>query len=489
VSARLPRPWRSLRGRLALGFLAGLLIASAVFTAVGSGLIRSESSRAARNELDRQAKAVGAIVSNQAEDAAFAGRCFRTYRVQNLENLLGRNTRLFYVGLRLCPGQKDNPAGGLPQAVASSVSQEALAENGVQRIDFTPPGSTKVTDASAAPIIVGGQPFGAVVLARPRGEFGAALGSVLQRVIIAAAIGAAVALAVVLLLTSRVTRPLRDMHMATARVARGDLRIALERGGPAELDDLAGAFNRMVAELAQRDAMAREFLMRVTHDLRTPLTAIRGHAAALADGIVPQEDVPRSLSAIEAETERLETMVDDLLDLAKLDAHRFRLELDEVEDPRELLEAAFGALETEAARQDVAYERTLAPLPPMVTDGQRVRQIVGNLLDNALRWTPEGGRVALEARPDTRGGLTVTVTDTGPGIPESEREVIFEPFRSNPTPDGRQGTGLGLAISRQLARALGGDLTAATRPEGGSRFTLSLPARAEYAAPALVAEG
>ena len=204
--------------------------------------------------------------------------------------------------------------------------------------------------------------------------------------------------------------------------------------------------------------MAREFLMRITHDLRTPLTAIRGHAAALSDGIVPQEDIPRSLSAIEAETERLEIMVDDLLDLAKLDAHRFRLELDEVEDPRELLDAAFDAFESEAARQGVAYERVLGPLPPMVTDGQRVRQIVGNLLDNALRWTPEGGRVVLDAVPRAGGGLTVTVTDTGPGIPEAEREAIFEPFRSTRTPDGRHGSGLGLAISRQLARALGGDL-------------------------------
>ena len=234
--------------------------------------------------------------------------------------------------------------------------------------------------------------------------------------------------------------------------------------------------------------MAREFLMRITHDLRTPLTAIRGHAAALSDGIVPQEDIPRSLSAIEAETERLEIMVDDLLDLAKLDAHRFRLELDEVEDPRELLDAAFDAFESEAVRQGVAYERVVGPLPPMVTDGQRVRQIVGNLLDNALRWTPEGGRVVLDAVPRAGGGLTVTVTDTGPGIPEAEREAIFEPFRSTRTPDGRHGSGLGLAISRQLARALGGDLVAETRPEGGSRFTLSLPPKARYAAPALVGE-
>jgi signal transduction histidine kinase len=225
--------------------------------------------------------------------------------------------------------------------------------------------------------------------------------------------------------------------------------------------------------------------MRVTHDLRTPLTAIRGHAAALADGIVPEEETPRSLAAIESEAARLETLVSDLLDMAKLDAHRFRLDLAEV-DARELLESAFDAFGSEAARRGVSYERRVAPLAPLVTDGARVRQIVANLLENALRWTPPGGRVELDAGPRARGGLVVTVSDTGPGVPEADREAIFEPFRSSVTPDGRHGSGLGLAISRQLARALGGDLTLTCGEGGGSAFTLRLPARSEQESPALV---
>jgi two-component system sensor histidine kinase BaeS len=482
----LPRPWRTLRGRLALGFLAGLLVAAAIFAAVGSGLIRSRAERSARDELDRQAKNIGLLVSDRAEESLQAGR-EPSFKVANLEAFVGEGARLYYNGLPLAPGNLRNPAGGLPPAVASQISLQTLARDGVQRIDFRPPGASRPSQASAAPVVIGGIIFGSIVLTKPKGEFGSGLNDVLRLVLVAAGLGLAVALALVLVLTSRVTRPLREMERATDRVARGDLTITLERGGPEELDHLAAAFNGMVRELAERDATARDFLMRVTHDLRTPLTAIRGHAAALADGIVPPAEVPRSLAAVEAEAERLETLVSDLLDLAKMDAHRFRLELDEV-DPAELLTQAFDAFAAEAARRGVTFGRSLDGLPAtVVTDGGRVRQIVANLLDNALRWTPEGGSVRLEATGLPGGGMRVAVADTGPGVPEAERDAIFEPFRSTTTPDGRQGSGLGLAVGRQLARALGGDLGVDCGAEGGSCFVLRLPARVEQPAPALAA--
>jgi two-component system sensor histidine kinase BaeS len=483
VTARFPRPWRTLGGRLALGFTAGLLLAAGIFTVVGTSLIRAQTERAARSELDRQAEAVAQLVSARAQRAAEANRC-PDLGVANLQRLVGREAHLYYQGLPFCPQKPNNPTGGLPKVASAQISPDQLAQDGVQRIDFTPPGAHRTFQASAAPILIGGQTFGTVVLARPPSKIGSPLPSVLGGVLAAAAIGLAVALALVLLLTRRVTRPLRRMEQATRQVAAGNLGVTLPAGGPEELDGLAVAFNAMVQKLAERDELARDFLMRVTHDLRTPLTAIRGHAAALSDGIVSDADVPRSLGAIEAEAGRLETLVSDLLDLARLDAHRFRLELAEVE-AGELLEQAFEAFASEAGRRGIRYELQLAPLDPLVTDGARVRQIVANLLDNALRWTPEDGEVRLEAAPGPTGGLIVNVSDTGPGVSPEEVEAIFEPFRSSTTPDGRTGTGLGLAISRQLARALSGDLTVESRPGAGSRFSLSLPARAEQLAPAL----
>ncbi len=472
-------PWRTLRGRLVLAAVAGLVTAAVVFAAVGAGLIRSQSQAVARGELDRQAQALAGIVSGQAERAAERGTEFRSYRPDALEALVGPEARVFYTGLQLTPGA-ERPTGEFPEVAADELDYGILESEGVQRIDFRLPESDEAYEASAAPVYLGDSVFGAVLLARPPGQLASAWPNVAGRVVGAAAIGLAVALALMLLLTRRITRPLTAMQAATHRVAEGDLRTELGSTGTQELDELASDFNLMVRRLAERDGETREFLMRITHDLRTPLTAIRGHAAALSDGVVPDADVPRSLAAIEGEATRLETLVADLLDLARLDTHRFKLDLARVE-PADVIDRAFDAMEAEATARGVAYERRIDPMPSVVTDETRVQQIVVNLLDNALRWTPEGGTVRLEGRALATGGVSVTVTDTGPGVPDGDRERIFDAFQSFETPDGRRGSGLGLAISRQLARALGGDVRVESREGAGSRFVLELPAKGALA--------
>jgi signal transduction histidine kinase len=460
-----------------LAAAAGLVTAAVVFAAVGAGLIRSQSQVVARAELDRQAEALAGLVSARAERAAARGTDFTFYPGVQLEALVGPHTKLYYSGLQLSPGA-ERPTDEIPAVAAEEIDYQTLERDGVQRIDFTPPGTTVRTEASAAPVYLGGESVGAILLSRPPGELPSAWPDVASRVIGAAGIGLAVALLLTLALTSRITRPLTAMQVATHRVAAGDLRTELGPTGTQELDELGSDFNLMMRRLAERDGQTREFLMRVTHDLRTPLTAIRGHAAALSDGVVPPDDVPRSLAAIEGEAARLETLVADLLDLARLDAHRFKLELGRVE-PAEVLDRAFDAMEATAVARGVAYERRIEPLAPVTTDENRVQQIVGNLLDNALNWTPRGGTVRLEGRSRAGGGFTAAVTDTGPGVPDAELERIFDPFESLETPDGRRGSGLGLAISRQLARALGGDVRVESREGAGSRFVLELPAEPE----------
>jgi signal transduction histidine kinase len=239
---------------------------------------------------------------------------------------------------------------------------------------------------------------------------------------------------------------------------------------------LVGLAQRYEA-LERRDVATREFLMRITHDLRTPLTAIRGHAAALADGVVPDREVPRSLTAILSESGRLEGLVADLLDLARLDADRFSVDLAPM-DVGAALHEAVTAVAAQAAQGGVTVRETAADgLPVIVTDDQRVRQIVGNLLDNAIRWSPRESSVDVDARPIPGGGVLVTIRDAGPGVEPERRDEIFAPFSASDTPDGRRGPGLGLAISRELARALGGDLRVDDARGGGSLFTLTLPAR------------
>jgi signal transduction histidine kinase len=211
--------------------------------------------------------------------------------------------------------------------------------------------------------------------------------------------------------------------------------------------------------------------MTVSHELRTPLTAIRGHVAALREGVIEDEAArAQSLEVVAQETARLERLVGDVLDLAKLEAKRFTLLREEV-DMERLVDRAYATFGEEARRRGIDYERELDGRPVIVADGDRVLQIISNLLANAFRWTPDGGRIDLALRQEN-GAVHVAVEDSGPGIAPEERERIFRPFWSHD--DG--GTGLGLAIARELAVAHGGRIELDTEPGRGSRFELVLPA-------------
>jgi signal transduction histidine kinase len=263
-----------------------------------------------------------------------------------------------------------------------------------------------------------------------------------------------------------------QLTRAADEVARGTYDVDVPEGGAGEIGDLADSFRKMASRLAESEALERNFLMTVTHELRTPLTAIRGHVEALREGVVTDEEMRlASLTVIAAESDRLERLVGDVLDLAKLDAHRFTVLREEV-DMERLVDRAFVAFSEEARRRKIDYRRDVEAKPVIVSDGDRVLQIISNLLSNAFRWTPDGGRIDLELSA-TDGTVYVAVGDSGPGIAPSERERIFRPFWSR---DGG-GTGLGLAIARELAAALGGRISLESSAESGSRFELMLPVR------------
>jgi signal transduction histidine kinase len=209
----------------------------------------------------------------------------------------------------------------------------------------------------------------------------------------------------------------------------------------------------------------------VSHELRTPLTAIRGHVAALLEGVVADPGLRQSsLETVELETQRLERLVGDILDLAKLDTHRFTVTTEEV-DMAQLIDQAFERYREEALRRGIDYRQEVRNRPVIVSDGDRVLQVVGNLLSNAFHATPDGGRVSL-GLAQRNGSVHVAVEDSGPGIPDEARERLFRPFVS----ELRGGTGLGLAIAKEISGALGGRIELASEVGKGSRFELVLPA-------------
>jgi signal transduction histidine kinase len=316
------------------------------------------------------------------------------------------------------------------------------------------------------------QAVGVVFLAKPLSDVNNAWHGFAARIALGTAVGLLIAFILATFVARRITKPLKVVGEAADRVARGDLEVhvAGDRTSDDELGQLAHRFQGMVDRLREVDELERNFLMRVTHELRTPVTAISGHVQAMNEGLVGPEDMDTSLDAVSEEVRRIGRLVDDLLDLTRLEAHQFRLVREEV-GLEALLEQAAASFRDRARANDVSFDTPIAGAPTILSDGDRVLQIVSNLLDNAFRWTPRKGTVTL-SYATANATAAIHISDTGPGIPAADQDAVFHPFYSR---RGEGGTGLGLSIGRELAHALGGRLTVDSEVGQGTTFTLSLP--------------
>jgi signal transduction histidine kinase len=330
-------------------------------------------------------------------------------------------------------------------------------------------------------VLIEGRPtrVGGIVLLQRRADATAFGDAVIGRVLIALLIGVLIAIGLGVLVAQRISRPLRRTARAAHALAEGHRDVAVTPEGPAEVAEVGSAVNTLASALSRSEARQREFLLSVSHDLRTPLTAIAGYAESLADGVVPPEQASSVGAVMLTEAHRLNRMVADLLDLARLGAEEFRIGLASVE-VIELARAAGEVWRNRCRAADVAF-RLEAPSTPIWchTDPSRVRQILDGLFENALRVTPAGAPIILSVRAEAdRQIVLLEVRDGGPGLADAdlpvafERSVLYERYRGI-----RQvGTGLGLAIVDGLARRLGGTVEAGHSAEGGARFTVRLPA-------------
>lgn len=290
------------------------------------------------------------------------------------------------------------------------------------------------------------------------------------RLVLAGAGGLALVAALIasLLLARQMARPLRQMETATRAIAAGDFgrRLAITRAD--EIGRLAASVNQMAADLARLEAARREFIAKVSHDLRTPLTAIKGFVVNLQD-VAPDELQP-SLTTMDEQTDRLIRLVDDLLTLSRLQRGELRLRRAETDVAAVARSAALVAGE-KARRLGIALSLDLPDdLPPLSGDADRLQQVVVNLLDNALKATPAGGAVRLQTAA-SKDGVTLTVTDDGRGLTAEEAARAFEPYFRGPG----GGAGLGLTIAREIVAAHGGRIWLKARPEGGAEAGFELP--------------
>jgi len=460
---------RSLRFRLPALFLAGIVVSGVVAAVVAFQLFQSYTLRRAKQELRREASGVTRLYVAQVSGSN------DPVPAPQLEHATG--DRIYYVppspGFDLFPGNRTAHLRTLPRSVLDFA---AIKRGRTLQFEFQPPRTTTTYLAVAHPLTLGGAKaktvFGAIVVAKPKDQLENRVTPLLERLGIALFGGLLVAAVLGLYVSRRLARPVLDLSRAADDVARGsyDVDVPHVRGGD-EIGHLADRFREMAARLADAELQERNFLMTVSHELRTPLTAIRGHVDALREGVAADPALrAASLEVIASEGARLERLVGDVLDLAKLEAHRFTVLREEV-DMEQLCDHAYAAFGEEARRRGIEYRRRFEATPTIVSDGDRVLQIISNLLANAFRWTPDGGRVELGLAAEN-GKVSVAVDDTGPGIADHERERIFRPFWSQ----DHAGTGLGLAIARELALALGGQIDLESEPGTGSRFELVLPA-------------
>lgn len=337
--------------------------------------------------------------------------------------------------------------------------------------------STLVWASASSPLDRGGAL--AVVITRSSDRPRPPLGWFLVSGALALAVGAAVAWG----LSGDLTRPLRRADDATRRIAAGDLAARLPEPATTdrtEVADLTRSINDMAAALEHSRGLERQFLLSVSHDLRTPLTSIRGYAEAISDGTA--SDPVAAARVIGTEAQRLGRLVGDLLDLARLDADGFSFAFQVVPVAEVVTEVAEGFRPTAEAAQVTLHLSASSAATARIDPG-RLGQCVANLVENGLRYA--ASQLWVETGPAPDGGVEITVVDDGPGIAPDDLPRVFERLYADdrrptrgPAPGSTGGSGLGLAIVRELVAAMGGQVraTSPALPDGrGARFAIALP--------------
>jgi signal transduction histidine kinase len=320
-------------------------------------------------------------------------------------------------------------------------------------------------------LLVSGQPRD---ILSPAGE--RFLGQVNQALMLGAGVAIIVAIVLAALLAGQLTGALRQLTAAARSLAAGGLGHQVDLSSGDEVGELANAFNQMSRELASAENLRRQMSADIAHELRTPLSLILGQSEAMLDEVMPADE--ENLQLLHREAQRLNRIVEDLRTLSMADAGELSMQL-RLLAPIELASRLVKARQAVAASRQISLETELPVDAPQIEgDSDRLEQALGNLLDNAMRFTPVGGRVVLALQVEN-DGLRFMVEDEGPGIDAEDLPHIFDRFYRSDKARSRQqgGSGLGLAIARSIARAHGGNLTASNRAEGGARFSLQLPTR------------
>jgi signal transduction histidine kinase len=457
-SAAFTWPRGSLATRIAASCLLVAVVAVAAAAVVSLRLIGVTAEEVTRDVLARQADVVAAQLAE-----APAGN-LGVRRVADV--LRGQGISIVLIGPR--GGQLDGGDGPAVTAVARTGAARAAAGSPVSG-KATVDGTTVLVEARPAR-------NGAFALVQATGEAPSVAPQLRRNIGFALLAGVGAALVVGLLAGRLLARPLRRTAAGARLLRSGRRDVRVPVAGPAEMADVAGAVNELADALEQSEERQRRFLFSISHELRTPLTTVTGFAESLADSVVTGDDVPEVGRTVLREAHRLNRLVDDLLELARLEADDFRLDVVALD----LVAFAAEAADVWAARCDRAgvVFRCEAPAGPIFVraDPRRLRQVVDGLADNALRITPAGAPLVLAVSAAPGSGV-VELRDGGPGLAADDYAVVFERGALHERYRERRGAGgAGLALAHGLVTRMGGTIVAAPAAEGGVRFTVRLPA-------------
>ncbi|MXX80060.1 MAG: HAMP domain-containing histidine kinase [Chloroflexi bacterium] len=330
-----------------------------------------------------------------------------------------------------------------------------------------------------------------IVVGLVGGSRSAVLADLAPQMLIAGIVALVVASLVGFLVSRSIYRPIQRVAAASRSVARGQLQQRVDVGGSQEAQELATSFNQMTEEVERQQTALRDFLANVSHDLQTPLTSINGFSQALMDDVVKDDEQRNAYRIIEDESRRLLRLVEGLLDLSRIEAGQVRVESKPV-NVSSLLEHVGDLFALRAQELDVRLTVAVndgAEVGDVLGDWDRLDQVLGNLVDNALRHTPPGGDVELSATVESRSSVSIAVADTGVGIPEEAIPNLFDRYYKSDRPGAQGGTGLGLAIARELVRAQGGEIRVSSEQGVGTTFHIVLLATQDGAERAQLVDG
>jgi len=426
--------------------------------------------------------------------ATILGEYYREHKDwEGLQAFLSEIPQLAFFGLdeRIHGERGGEPAVPSPSSTVSALLSDRIAvadSNGVIVGDTSGALLRTVHPARhlthGVPIVVNREQIGTVLVGSMvdsslSGVNELFLASITTALAWAIVVSAGIALLLGLILSAQVTRPIVSLTSAVRKVAAGDLSIAVktagETSGKDEIAELAISFNAMARELKRLEDAKKQIIADSAHELRTPVTLIRGTIEAMIDGIYPC-DIP-TLESVREEAVRLSHLIDMLRELEIIESGKLALKLESI-DCMEMLRKAAALFAPAAMEKNIALTVEPSSSPPSIkADYLRVDEVIYNLVSNAIKYTPPGGTIRLSAKSDENRAVThICVDDSGPGIPADERGRIFERFyridKSRATDRG--GRGLGLAIAGEIAKAHGGNISVGDSDLGGASFVLTL---------------